>query len=153
MGFPFEKKQYPGIPSSHLKDFWINYFWILIPALSSAPLSAMSTAPVSPALSPQHCGSNKLDELIPTFGGFDLKTCKILPMSLLKSWTVQLVKAVIDLHSRLEHLDLLFIFHRIYFVLTKRSILWRFYWFFLTPSGILELKKYWLKSFCGTFDS
>ena len=115
--------------------------------MSSAPLSAMSTAPVSPALSPQHCGSNKLDELIPTFGGFDLKTCKILPMSLLKSWTVQLVKAVIDLHSRLEHLDLLFIYLRIYFVLSKDQFYDNFIDFFNTfkYSGAHEISLQILK--------
>ena len=81
-------------------NWHFTFIFSALSGLSSAPLSAMSTAPVSPEASPQHLGSNKLHELIPTFGGFELKTCKILPMSLLKSWTVQLVKAVIDLHSR-----------------------------------------------------
>ena len=74
---------------------------LLTPALSSAPISAPSTAPVSPVMSPQiPCEEFQLHQIIPSFGGLDLKTCKILPMSLLRVWTVHLVKAILELHSR-----------------------------------------------------
>ena len=74
---------------------------LLTPALSSAPISAPSTAPVSPITSPVvPYEIFHLHQIIPSFGGHDLKTAPILPMSLLKSWTVHLTKAILDLHSR-----------------------------------------------------
>lgn len=76
---------------------------LLTPALSSAPISVPSTAPVSPVASPlvPHVGHTmKLHEIIPSFGGIDLGSSSVLPMGLLKSWTVQLIKAILDLHSR-----------------------------------------------------
>ena len=71
--------------------------------------SALSTAPVSPAtsLSPRHHHhpeSLGLSDIIPTFGGHDLSTCKVLPIGLIRVWSVQLIKAVMKLHSLGIHL-------------------------------------------------
>ena len=60
----------------------------------SALSSALSKAPVSPVSS-----FHRLCDIIPTFGGHDLSTCKTLPLSLIRTWSVQLIKAVAKLHS------------------------------------------------------
>jgi hypothetical protein len=70
---------------------------------SSVPLSAATTTTVSPTSqreSPQFEESLYLYHLIPSFGATDLRTSKVLPMSLLRHWSVQLVKVIFDLHAR-----------------------------------------------------
>merc|ERR1712018_12464 len=69
-------------------------------ALSSAPLSVPSSTAMSPLSHPGSPQFYKLCDLIPTFGGQELQSCQVLPMNLLKSWTVQLVKVVMALHSK-----------------------------------------------------
>ena len=59
-------------------------------ALSSAPLSVPSSTAMSPLSQPCSPQFYKLCDLIPTFGGQELQSCVVLPMNLLKSWTVQL---------------------------------------------------------------
>ena len=61
-------------------------------ALSSAPLSVPSSTAMSPLSHPCTPQFYKLCDLIPTFGGQELQSCEVLPMNLLKSWTVQLGK-------------------------------------------------------------
>ena len=41
-----------------------------------------------------------MSDVIPTFGGQQLQSCQILPISLLKSWAVQLIKVILNLHSK-----------------------------------------------------
>ena len=74
-------------------------------SIASAPISVPSTAPVSPtmALSPMINASlepYQLSDLMGSFGGLDLKKSQTLPIGLIRLWTVQLVKALSDLHSK-----------------------------------------------------
>ena len=66
---------------------------------ASAMSSAISTAPVSPTSSPPHPDSFLLCDIIPTFGGHQLSTCQTLPIELIRVWSVQLIKAIMNLHS------------------------------------------------------
>lgn len=70
-------------------------------SINSAPISVPSTTSnLSPISHPPTPQSFKLSDIISTFGGQELQSCPTLPMSLLKSWTVQLVKVILDLHSK-----------------------------------------------------
>ena len=72
-------------------------------SFSSAPISVTSTAPVSPTMTiPTNVNleSYQLSDLMGSFGGLDLKTSQTLPIGLIRLWTVQLVKALSDLHSK-----------------------------------------------------
>ena len=56
--------------------------------------SAISTAPVSP-----NPDSLLLCDIVPTFGGHQLSGCQTLPIELIRVWSVQLIKAIMNLHS------------------------------------------------------
>ena len=67
---------------------------------ASAMSSALSTpAPVSPTSSPNPDSFQLLCDIIPTFGGHELSCCKTLPIGLIRVWSVQLIKAIMNLHS------------------------------------------------------
>ncbi len=99
-------KSLQPLRSSNLAPLNLTPQRLLNPAWS-APISAATTTTVSPTsfpptpslMSPTGNGENLWD-IIPTYGGENLKSAKILPIGLLKTWAVQLIKSVFDLHSR-----------------------------------------------------
>ena len=84
----------------------LNLDHLLRTPMSSAPISVPSTAPMSPVSESPYLttqiqpGLVQLKDIIASFGGQDLQAVKTLPLPLIRCWSVQLIKAVLDLHAK-----------------------------------------------------
>lgn len=90
---------------SHLSGRCLTPVKLTVTPAISTPISAGSTtiSPSSISRTPSRANSpadTPLCSIIPTFGGVDLKTSQVLPMSLLRYWSAQLCEVVFALHSR-----------------------------------------------------